>query len=349
MEMTGLRDVGSLPTPRAAHTATRLDNGTVLITGGCVEDGCEPGDETATGLLYDPITARFGAAGRMNEPRNGGHSATLLPDGRVLLAGGWVGSRPTTTVELYDPEKLRFVSANPMREARADHTATLLSSGKVLITGGYDGTNVLSSAELFDPVSGTFSATESMTTPRAIHGAAHLPGGQVLITGGMERDGFILRTAEIYDARTGRFEATNSLSVPRYKHLAIALSDRTVLVAGGSDWEENANSGLYTSAEVFNPADGTFRAVGSMHEGRYKFYAAAAELPDGNLLIAGGGRFPEIYDPETGRFHLSKVDLLADWSFLTATTLGDESVLLVGGYDEQVKMNDQVWIYTAEP
>jgi hypothetical protein len=183
--------IGSMTSPRYGHTATPLSNGEVLITGGFGStDDCEDLGTPilSSAELYDPSHGSFNATGSMMEER-AGHTATLLPGGKVLVAGGMEGSG-SKTAEIYDPQTRGFSSTGDMSIRRSSHTATLLSNGKVLIAGGikpgskpYSGT-ATALAEIYDPGTGTFSPTGSMTAARWGHTATLLATGRVLITGG---------------------------------------------------------------------------------------------------------------------------------------------------------------------
>jgi hypothetical protein len=156
--------------------------------------------------IYDPGTGAFGRTGA-TATQGYGHTATLLADGRVLVAGGdaTYDQDQVASAELYDPKTGTFRSTHKMKAARTGHTATLLADGRVLIAGGWpeneDGdVTPLASAEIYDPTTGTFSLTGPMTTPRIGHTATMLADGRILIAGGS--------SAEIYDPDTGKFSST---------------------------------------------------------------------------------------------------------------------------------------------
>jgi hypothetical protein len=328
--------------PRAVHTATLLPNGDVLIAGGCTLDSCETGDSSATAELFTPDTGRFRTTGWMSGPRTG-HTATLLADGRVLLAGGWGADRVLATAEIYDPATGSFGPVAAMTGPRAAHTATLLADGRVLLAGGSDGERSLATAEVYDPTTDTFASCGSMFTPRDAFVAALLSDGRVLVAGGDGPGGEVLASAEIFDPATGRFTRTGDMGVARYKHAAVPLADGRVLVAGGSD--ERDFYGRYASAELYDPAAGRFFATERMAEERYKFDQAVVRLADGRVAVAGDGTRVEVYDPATAAFQVAAGTLPAERMFATATLLPDGEVLILGGYDPAIELTAEAWLY----
>jgi hypothetical protein len=213
-----------------------LPNGKVLITGGTSTSG----QFLASAELYDPSAGKFTAIASMAVPRSN-HSATLLPNGLVLIAGGRGKISFGMTAELYDPGVGTFTATVNMVAERSYHTATLLPNGLVLIAGGdyFTGgpgagfTGTTAGAELYDPEAGTFTATGSMTVPRNFHTATMLPGGKVLIAGGANA-GVVFVSAELYDAEAGTFAATGSMVARREHHTATLLPDGKVLIVGWS-------------------------------------------------------------------------------------------------------------------
>jgi Galactose oxidase, central domain/Kelch motif len=304
---------GSLATARGYHTATLLSDGRVLIAGGGPAGW--PGSLTgitgpflASAELYDPTTGTFSPTGSMATPREV-HTATLLADGRVLIAGGAdFQARSVASAELYDPKTGTFSPTGSMTTARAFHTATLLADGRVLIAGGspaaWGTTAHLASAEIYDPKAGTFTPTGPMAGGRDFNTATLLADGRVLIAGGSGLTQEDLASAEIYDPKTGTFTATGSLTNGREYQTATLLADGRVLIAGGGG--DYTNRKFLASAELYDPKTGTFTATGSLATARS--YQAATLLLDGKVLVTGGYgavaplASAEIYDPTTGTF-----------------------------------------------
>jgi hypothetical protein len=325
--------LGSLGTGRTTHSATLLANGPALTNGKTlVAGGLRGTTALASTLLYDATARTWTATGNLGTPRYG-HTATLLGNGKVLVAGGQTAAAGfTTTTELYDPAAGTWTATGSLTTARANHTATLLQDGRVLVAGGSDASSHFSSAEIFDPGTGTWTPTGVLNAARAAHSATPLANGKVLVAGGQDGSGDLL-SAELFDPSVGGGTwtfTTNSLGTARSGHSATLLQDGTVLVVGGSGF-----SGALLSVEIFNIAGETWSGTGGLATAR--FGHSATLLSNGKVLVVGGGngtssalRTVELYTPGTGTWTLTG-SLNTARSGHTATFLNDGTVLTTFG------------------
>jgi hypothetical protein len=290
---------GAMTNRRYGQTSTLLQSGDVLITGGFTYDAAicgdlDPSPAVATAELYHTSGGSFAATGSMAEAREG-HTATLLPSGKILIAGGGTlggdyipfAGAGSATAEIYDPGTAAFTSTGSMSTARMGQTAILLANGKVLIAGGVtsEDTTPVATAELYDPLSGAFTATRNMTVGRAAHTATLLQNGTVLITGGFTDTTLAgADTAEIYDPATGSFLATkDSMAVTRLSHTATLLPNGKVLLVGGGT----------LVAEIYDPPAGSFAPSGVTESERSGH--SATLLQNGNVIVIGGDIFGPSY------------------------------------------------------
>ena len=268
------------------------------------------------------------------------HTDTLLPNGKVLIAGGTSGSALASAV-LFDPVTGTMTATSPMSAARYGHTATLLLNGKVLVAAGYNGVP-LGSAELYDPVLGTWTTTGTMHTNGANRTATLLPNGKVLACGGNDDTG-ALAGAEVYDPATGIWSLTGNLTTARRLHTATLLPNGKVLVCGGQD----ASGNTLASVEIFDPATGTWMTNNSMSTARSSLLAVL--LPNGKVLVAGGRdnantvlTSSEIFDPATGNWTPTGALNTARRN-ASATLLPNGKVLATGGYNGAYLASSEIY------
>jgi hypothetical protein len=293
----------------------------------------------AVAALLAPQTAAalspgsFAPTASMTVIRNG-PAAAPLANGRVLVAGGNLGIGFSQGADLYDPAAGTFsMSTGTMASGRFAPVAAPLLDGRVLVAGGFNG-SYLETADIYDPATDSFSATGSMGVKRIAAAAAPLPDGRVLVVGGFDGTTY-LQSAEIYDPGTAGWTPTGSMSVPRFAPAAAPLPDGRVLVAGGY-YYDGTNHWLQ-SAEIYDPATGSFSPTGAMAEQREG--PAAAPLPDGRVLVAGGTfndgadhylQSAELYDPVTGSFSAAGAMTSRRYA-AAAAPLTDGRVLVAGG------------------
>ena len=337
-----------MSTPREYHTATLLPDGKVLVVGGCKK----PRPPTICGFglgsaeLYDPVTGTWTSAGSMkfsNEDVGPGRldfSATLLANGKVLIAGGlnFSGARYETgalySAELYDPSTNSWTLTGSMHSFRFGASAVLLRNGKVLVVGGGDDLgHSYNSAEIYDPKTGTWTPTGSMVRVLSSAPATLLPKGQVLVVGGGGDEAKL--TAELYDPTMGKWTLTGPIANLYNGFMATLLSNGRILVTGTSH-----NGGA--AAELYNPSTKSWTDTGSMATVPEGVRGGTATLlANGEVLVVGGCKdvlcsltmaSAELYNPRTGTWTPAS-SMTTARAYHTATLLPDGHVLVAGGAD----------------
>ena len=338
-----IRQVAALRTARAAHTATTLASGEVLVVGG-MSDG---GGSLASAELFDPARNSVQQLGSLAQPR-AGHTATPLRDGRVLIVGGYNGEY-LTAIEVFDPASKQFHNAGSLAEGRSGHTATLLSDGRVLFVGGIGrGWTFLRSAEVYDPATGRSELVGALSVARESHTATLLADGRVLIVGGhsgrrqaME----VYANAELFDLRSRRFEAAGTLATARHKHDAVLLNDGRVLIIGGADRTDRVH---YATTEVYNPAGRAFERGPAMAHRRYKIATTSIRLPSGDVLVTSGAEVAELLNVKTWRFREVPGRLPDAYRFAATALLRGSDVLIAGGYSDSNENTAGVWRFSEQ-
>jgi len=322
-QTTGFRQViDEMSVERFGHTATRLLDGMVLLVGGYRAGFAQVLDSAE---VFDPATETFRRLDSRLEHGRAVHTATLLPDGRVLLAGGTDGVDAMNSLEVYDPDTRQFTEADSVlvRE-RYGHQAVLVED-RIILFGGFDGYEALPYAaaisvdglEVTDII-GAHSRETRMLVGRLNPTVTALADGAWLIAGGFTgplESGTETAEVEIFDpAVSPFFFAGNSLLQPRSGHRAARLSDGRVLVTGGIQSDEQL---ILDQAELYDPLTGAFSATGSLITART--VPEINVLPDGRILVAGGNTSidtylpepastAELYDPTTGAFSVVGAD-----------------------------------------
>lgn len=231
----------AMNTSRDQHSATLLDNGSVLIAGGVSCPSAGSCIYLNSAELYNPASGTIANTGSMASARTA--PAVLLGNGKVLITGGYSCNASgncslLSSSEIYDPNIGTFSSAGNMTIDRYEHTMTLLSSGQVLIAGGETCSSAtscpaLNSGELYDPVAGTFTATGNLNAARFGASAVALSSGQVLIAGGFDGTNYPV-ASELFDPTAGTFKTGRTLNTPRANATATVLNNGQVMIAGGS-------------------------------------------------------------------------------------------------------------------
>ncbi|WP_244219674.1 kelch repeat-containing protein [Corallococcus interemptor] len=338
---------------RENHTATLLPSGKVFVVGGFTSSPALT--FFASTEVYDPAQSQWSPAGLMGTPRTDA-AVALLPDGRVLVAGGRGQFTSSAAAELYARASNTWSPLPAMDVARERATATLLRNGQVLVAGGRNVSTSTPNAQRFDPATNTWLATESMLSPRHLHSATVLPDGRVLVVGGQQNT-TVLVSAELYAPDTNTWTPAGALIAARAGHRAVLLHDGRVLVAGG----HNAGGAALASAEIYDPASDTWTAAAGLAGVRDELTLTL--LPSGQVLAAGGLAggvaltSSELYTPGTNAW--ASVGALSQPRWLhTATLMASGKVLVAGGitindeYTNTAEVYDpllRAWINVADP
>lgn len=334
-----VQPTAGLSMPRAAHKLTAISSDAVLVTGGCSGPGCTRIERSAELLYFKGSSV---ATQPMRIPRVS-HVAAPLKGGKVLVAGGWTGDSTTASAEIFDPRTRSFLPTKPMATPRMDATATSLLDRSVLIAGGATSTNhAVRQAEVFDPEKGRFVPVGLMHEARAHHAAVRLNDGRVLIIGGQRGRNQATASVEIFDPATRTFNLTGSMRQARCKHGAVLLTDGRVMVIGGSsDCDERRR---IAETEIFDSRTGRFSPGPALLTARYKIVDAVTVLPSGEVVVAGDASDVEVWTPGTSTFARASGSIGDRLAFSSAVLLPNATVLVSGGYDNDIRPTARAWL-----
>lgn len=325
----GTLDTGVPPGPvgRTLHTATLLQDGRVLVTGGLRGDTA-PLEPLASAAVYDPATESFTPTLPMSSVRYF-HTATLLENGQVLVAGGSIGRfDDLATAELFDPATNSFTPTGSMGNTRASHAAHRIPGGEVLVYGGQDVSDALAEQELYDPVTGMFAfINPGLSINRNSPILVPLADERVLLTGGTND----ATESYLFDPADDSFTPTGDLTTARQRAASIGLPDGRALVIGGGD-----QGSKLASAEVFDPTSGQFTVLTSTMSTASDDRRAVMIDNDTIMLLGGTDESftplgVELFKISTETFEPSTATGFSPRSGHTATVLNDGRVLVIGG------------------
>lgn len=330
----GITPAGPMTVPRWSHTATTLADGRVLVTGGRTGSTAATGVVLATAEIYDPATNSWTeTTGPMNVARRS-HTATLLPNGKVLIAGGGSGvstftQQPIQSAELFDPATGLFTLIGNMITKRLGHSANDLDDGTVLLAGGSEGTGTFfpsTASETYDPVSNTFTATSPMNYSHLAQIPGKLRDGRIVQGASYynpthnSTGGIITDESEIYDPATRTWTPISPMVKKRIDIGAQGLLDGTLLIAGGVSTRVGPGNLTFfqNTSEVYDPGTGQWKLSGIMSTGRDEF--SGLRLNDGRVMISGGFVSPgavllnsvEIYTPGLVPQHNGLFNVISD-------------------------------------
>jgi hypothetical protein len=361
---------------RYGHSATLLPNNDTVIFGGRACAGATCGAQTATlstGFTLVYSEKNFATAGTALGQR-AFHTTTLLPSGKLLIAGGTNGPSVLSSAEILDPVTgILTATARPMRYVRDLHSATLLPNGRVLLAGGFttnaDSTGSTNTSEIFYPDTGQFLETLPMISSRSNHTAIMLPDGRVFVAGGFGPSDVITPTAEIYISTEGRWMSVAPMpgvagTCERAIHATVQLKDGRIMLIGGIN-----QTGVLDSVAFYTPAtnswvcSGAFPAIDAMPTPLRSH--SATLLSDGRVLVAGGNdglgeaNVSYIYDPLARTWTTTGILPLTQPRFNhTSTLLPNGNVLITGGsqrfgnvptYHESFHVNGSSWVVGLIP
>ena len=337
------RSTGDLNVARVGHTATLLAGGRLLVAGGTTSYE-QPFVDTNTAELYDLETETWSLTGNLNDATSG-HTATLLENGKVLVAGGWNGSSTLDKAEIYDPANGTWTITGSLVAARYWQTATLLKNGRVLVTGGSDDgdlANAFASSELYDPETGKWSLTGNLSVTRVLHTATLLPSGEVLVAGGYYWPPVSLAVSELYDPATGAWSPTTKSNAAREGHTATLLQNGEIIITGGYDWNSRSSP---NTVEQYSRETEEWVITSKLASVRERHTATL--LQSGKVLVAGGDKVTDSYDNiplnSAELYEPSGIGSILSPTIISASVAGKKLIIVGENFDfgAVVVLNDE--------
>jgi hypothetical protein len=349
VEYSGFKNWDTIATQlgsrRVFHTATNLPDGRILITGGSNGPNVLRTAELLSVFSSSQAIAPTNAP--MHDVRDL-HTATLLPNGRVLIAGGFTTNEnstgSTSTSEIFYPDTGIFLRAGVMTSSRSNHGATLLPDGNVLVAGGFGANDVITAtAEIFYSTAMQWRATTSMPTARTLNTVTTLKDGRVMLAGGINSGG-VLNSVVAFNPATGLWTALAAMPSALHSHTASLLFDGRVLVAGGND-----GLGEVDASYIYDPAANSWSTTplyGSSRLVQPRFGHNAVVVPNGDVVISGGSQRFGTLTEQIEYYHAtssiwissgitfgSAVDQVRPRSYHTMTLGKDNRLYAIGGTD----------------
>ena len=345
---------------REGATATLLRDGRVLIAGGFSSQAETVRNDA---VLYNSTNKTFSTVSNTMSTTREFATATLLPNGKVLIAGGRTqSSLITNTTDLFDPSSNTFTQGPNMSAEREHAAAVLLSNGDVLIAGGDSGSGALNSSDIYTPAPapnvGTFNNGPTMSAARTALMATILSDGTALFAGGNNNSGTTLNSAEIFNPGSGSptFSlVTNSMIAARAFGTATLLPDGNVLIAGGLVAGDGTHA--LKTTDLFLAQNGQFqnpRTASSTMMNVARGNMAASLTAGGTVIISGGDTVgggaglssTELYFMGTDSFSASPLSLSSGRGLPTSTLLLDGQVLIAGGVNANFTTTNSTDLYT---
>lgn len=332
---------------RTEHSATLLQDGTVLVIGGTgrliVDQKTAVGtrDFKRTAEIYNPLTDIWSSIKNMSE-RRAGHTASLMKDGRILITGGREVTdtdsgkkiaRYHSSAEIYNPDTNSWSSIDSMSEERWGHDSKVLPDWKVLITGGQNQKGLISSSEIFDPISGEWTTAAPMKHPRAGHSSVLTNDGLVLVVGSSIN-------TEIYNPEKDLWVSSGDLSQRLIQPEVVVLPNGNVAIVGGF-----GGLSMSKNVEIWDSDKAVWTVLTNMENGRMGHTATGTA--SGQILIVGGSltTAAELLDPKESEW-LPAGNLTSSREGHTATLLEDGRILFVGGQGTDGGTLSTIEVYT---